>query len=592
MADFSIKNDYSKDSIVIECFDKIIISCYRDDKRKCCAECIKNRFINTRKDRVEISKSNDCEVSEIYKPLIKGLITVISSEKELIDNYGRRKVFLFDKNDFSIKAEYVTAVPDCDVCSTLPEDSEELSDSVGLQLIDKIYGADNIPFRSEDCVDIAKRIEIIALNKDFGAITTILDNYDSPFPIAVAMLPISSGQDEPGTGRTSSIEKSRAIALLEAYERYAGFTPKSKEVNCFKSLNEIKAEKLNVISLDKLILNQDTVPNEFTYGKKKFVFLPDKKYHWVYGYDITEKKSLLIPESLAYYGIKLKGEEYRYELIAYEVSNGCSVGSNIEEAVYNGFLEVIERDAFLTCWYMDREITRIILDDEFYSTKSKLHTEIKQFNSFYNDYKLDIYEISLSCHIPVVLLTVTRKETDKTKMNFMCAAAADENIYEAVRKALHEISSIFIGLQEKFQESLESIAIKGNDFSLIKNMDDHSLVWGYYKNLDMITFADQVKKTIRISDWNKEHMEYESLNSSFAAAVNELSDQEKHVVFVDQTTEEMKQISMSCAKVFVPGLIPMTFGADNIRISNERIKEVEKAEGRKVKIRFTPHPFP
>lgn len=189
-------------------------------------------------------------------------------------------------------------------------------------------------------------------------------------------------------------------------------------------------------------------------------------------------------------------------------------------------------------------------------------------------------------------MTVTRKEICSNKMNFMCAAAADENIIDAAQKAMHEISSIFIGLQERFEEEYESIAEKAMDMSLVADMEDHSLVWGYYKNLDKIHFKEQAADTRTMSELIASQDSSPNLNSSFARTIDELRSIGKEIIFVDQTTEEMRSIGMACAKCLITGLIPMTFGAANVRISDERIKEIEKAEKRKINVRFIPHPFP
>lgn len=578
--------------IVINSFDKLIISYADDENTVCCKECIRRRFITTRKDRANIESHIDDSCEVIFSTAVSVLTELLRNDAGLVDELNRRKAFILDKNDLSLSWEYVTPVPTCKTCGRLPDDTQELSDAAGKKVYDLIHGSESVPFRSRDCIALAKDIEKVALSKNFGFITTLLDNYDGPFPIAVAMLPLCDGRDEPGTGRTSSIEKSRAIALLEAIERYGGFVLRSKKTLVFKSLEELRAEGASMIDMRRLMLNQDSASNRGPYKNKKFYFYPDQRYHWVYGYDITNNRSLLVPEAIAYYGLKLKGSEYYHEIFAYEISNGCSVGADLTEAVYNGMLEVLERDAFLSCWYTDRSITRIVLDSGFLSEENGLRTEYEIFRNFYSDYDIDIYEISCQCHIHVVLMTVTRKEICSNKMNFMCAAAADENIIDAAQKAMHEISSIFIGLQERFEEEYESIAEKAMDMSLVADMEDHSLVWGYYKNLDKIHFKEQAADTRTMSELIASQDSSPNLNSSFARTIDELRSIGKEIVFVDQTTEEMRSIGMACAKCLITGLIPMTFGAANVRISDERIKEIEKAEKRKINVRFIPHPFP
>ena len=578
--------------IILNCFDNILISFSEHENDKCCRQCILKRFINTRKDRVSIKNATLKNIEKNFEPVVENVIDLLRKDDHLTDEYNRRKVYILNKNTLSLSWEYVSAVPVCDVCGDLPDDTAILADKIGKEVVTSIENENKMPFREYSSVKLSRKIEEIALSKNFGSITALLDNYDSPFPIAVAMLPLENGKDEPGTGRTASIEKSRAIALLEAYERYAGFLPRSKKVSVYNTYEELLKKGENVIGLKRMVLNEDSLCNNSEFANKKFYFKKNQPYHWVYGYNLTKEKNILVPETMAYYGTILKGGEYHKEIFAYEISNGCSVGGNITEAVYNGLLEVIERDAFLTAWYMDRSINRIIIDDEFMSSDNEFKRELEIFENFYSDYQLDVYEISCEVSIPVILMTVTKKIICENKMNFMCAAAADEDIFIAAQKALHEISSIFVGLQKRFEEEYDKIKIKADDLSLVENMDDHSLVGGYYKFLPNIMFDKQVTENICISDWKKEHSECDSLNSSLRKIVDELKKCGKEIIFTDQTTEEMKTIKMNCAKVWVTDTLPMTFGAFNSRISDKRKKEIEKIENRSISIRFTPHPFP
>lgn len=579
--------------IVWDLFDKILISYIDEKNNKCCQDCIRARFINTRKDRVYLRSLNTrTKIPAIYKRCVINMGYILKNDNKLIDEYERRKVYILDKNTLTIEVEYVSAIPDCPECSTIPIDSAELAEKEGMELIAQANQTATISFRENSCIDLAKKIEKIVLSKNFGIVTTVLDNYEGPFPIAVAMLPLEDGRDEPGTGRTDSIERSRAVALLEAFERYGGFLPRGKKVNIYATYNELRNYGYRMFDFKKAILNQDSITNKSLYKNTKFRFYKNQNYHWVYGYNITKQRSLLIPEAMAYYGIGLKGDEYRKEILTYEISNGCSLGASLLEAVYHGLLEVLERDAFLTCWYTDRKIRRIILDDVFFSGNNKLKSEVEIFKKYYHEFKVDIYDISCEFHIPVVLMTVTRKKINKKKMNFMCAAAADENIYNAIEKALHEISSIFMGLQKKFRDEYQNIQKKAENLLSVETMDDHSMVWGYYKNLDDIKFEDQVKDVISVSQWNEQQGRICSLNDSFKRLIEELNNYGKEIIIVNQTTEEMSRVNISCAKVFVPGLLPMTFGASNVRLSSKRIKEIGEMEHCKLNVRFIPHPFP
>ena len=581
-------------AIVIDYFDKILVSYVAQEHMKGCKHCLLSRFLNTRKDRTLVKNRNqnkNYRSNHMFQKLTSLLAAALEKDNRLLDEFGRRKFYLLDKNSLALSEDYFNPVPDCEICGSLPEDSEELICSSGAEMIGAIHSDKNIPFRQENKRSSYKRLETLILNKNVGIVTTLMDSLDGPFPISVAMLPIENGKDEPGSGRTTNIEDSRAIALFEAIERYAGFRPRGKRTMLYDSYHNLrKNENYEVIDIKKLMLHEDSLSNNSDYKNPSFRFDGAKKYHWIDGYNLSKEKAVILPETLGYYGLRIKDVSYEEEHFVYEISNGCSLGSSLLEASYYGLLEVIERDAFLSCWYTSRKIKKIILDDEFLMSDHALKKEIDTFCQYYEKFKVDIYDITSDTEIPTILITITRKEIDESCLNFMCAAATDIDIYVAIEKALHEISSVFLGFEEKFEADYERIKEIAEDLTRVRDMLDHSLVYGYYKNLDKITFDKQVFAHCNISQL--ERTDKTSLNKAYQMILENLSRIGKDVIVVDQTSEEMRKIGLSCSKTLIPGLLSMTFDARNVRLSEERVKELQEKEQQKLTVRYIPHPFP
>lgn len=70
---------------------------------------------------------------------------------------------------------------------------------------------------------------------------------------------------------------------------------------------------------------------------------------------MSQNRPILVPESIAYYSL---GHRDAY---VYETSNGCAIGGSLEEAIFHGILEVVERDAFLLTWYAELPLPALIL---------------------------------------------------------------------------------------------------------------------------------------------------------------------------------------------------------------------------------------
>ncbi len=577
-------------AIIIDYFNKILISYIEGHNAKGCRECLLKRFINTRKDRLYV-KNNQyyCRNIQLYESIVSGIIDKLKDDDELIDLNGRRAFYIFDKLNFSIDRDFFLPVPDCGCCGDLEEDSAEAMIKVGENMIKNINCEEKIPFRSKKKEELYDKLVSTILSKNVGIVTTLMDSTAGPLPLAVALLPVENGNDEPGSGRMSSIESSRAVAMLEAIERYAGFMPRGKKTIIYDSYNNLYKTN-RIIDIKKIILHEDSLSMNSKYENNVFRFNYNQNYHWVFGYNITTREAVLIPETLGYYGMKLKSDEYNKENFVYEISNGCSVGSTVLESAYYGALEVIERDAFLSTWYTSRKIKKLIIDTYAFEGGDRLCEEIEKFKDYYDDFDINFYDITNDVEIPTVLATMKRRHVDKRKMNFMCAAAADIDIVASINKSLHELSSVYLGFQEKFETEYERMEYLTNDLSNVEDMLDHSLVYGYYKNLNKIHFDKNVVNEEKLSDKLNERKYY--LNTAYKRLIENLKKIDKEIIIVDQTTEEMRHMGIYCTKTLIPGLLPMTFNAKNVRISRSRIDEMQKKQDEELKVRFLPHPFP
>lgn len=572
-------------------FGELLVSHYEGGG--CCLSCILTRYFNTRKDRAILKKSNAALGSAgsydfIFQDMARNIELLLNKDINLVDEFGRRKVVKIDSRTLNLETSYCNPVPDCEYCSTLPIDSEELAYDAGKQMLQEINSKSNLPFRKHKSVFWGNWIDKLFLDKNFGVISCLLDYFGGSFPTAIAMLPLENGIDEPGSGRTSSIDTSRAIAMIEALERYAGFRPRGKITKIFDSLYQLEQENYPVFEIQKFILNQNSISNKGITTNNKFIFDSHKKYHWVYGYNLTSQNAVLIPETLVYYGLVLKDSSYRDEIFTYEISNGCSTGGSLLESSYYGLLEVIERDSFLTMWYFDRRIIEIDFSGNL--IHEELIDNLVFFSKKYQEFKLRFFDISTNLTVKTVMCTIQRISVDKKKMNFMCATSSDFSIEEAMCKAMHEITSIFFGLEERFIEEYDDVVKKSKDITLIHNMTDHCLVYGHFEKIKDITFWDRITEIKKVEDY-MERPNF-SLNKAYSILIDELRKQDKDILVFDQTTEEMKKIGLYCTKTMVPGLLPMTFGYNNLRISQERVEDLERYEQKRLKVNFQPHPFP
>src|SRR6185295_9707032 len=73
---------------------------------------------------------------------------------------------------------------------------------------------------------------------------------------------------------------------------------------------------------------------------------PRREISWTRLWSLTHDTEKLLPTAYAYYG----HPEFKDRWCMPD-SNGCASGNSLEEAILQGFMELVERDAVALWWY-------------------------------------------------------------------------------------------------------------------------------------------------------------------------------------------------------------------------------------------------
>ncbi len=129
-------------------------------------------------------------------------------------------------------------------------------------------------------------------------------------------------------GKGLTREQARVSVIMEAIERYSAEIKARDRANfLFEPYDEEdEREKVDPASL---ILS------------KLSTFSPGSKLEWCVGYDLLRAEEVLVPANAVFhpYVSNRGGRLFRSD------SNGIASGNNLEEAIFHGITEVIERDA-------------------------------------------------------------------------------------------------------------------------------------------------------------------------------------------------------------------------------------------------------
>ena len=156
-------------------------------------------------------------------------------------------------------------------------------------------------------------------------------------------------------GKGSTRAQSEASALCEAIERYSG-AYHGDEIRRLKRYADFVAEgeAAAIHPNDVQLFSECQLDNAATINAEGHPYNivpprldPDVEISWSPVWSLTQERHRYLPTSMVYaMEAELKGDA---DFIA--DSNGCAAGNTLEEAILQGFFELVERDAFAIWWY-------------------------------------------------------------------------------------------------------------------------------------------------------------------------------------------------------------------------------------------------
>jgi ribosomal protein S12 methylthiotransferase accessory factor len=163
-----------------------------------------------------------------------------------------------------------------------------------------------------------------------------------------------------GKGTTPS--QARAGALCEALERYSGtWQPENRAQSASRAqLGEEAVDLAGCLGFSpRQYAGRDAwnATNDEPHAWIPRPLDPDQVIDWVPLQSLTHERTRLVPAAYAYYG----HPDLRLAFCASD-SNGCAAGATPAEAVAQGLLEVIERDAVGIWWFNRLRRPAISLD--------------------------------------------------------------------------------------------------------------------------------------------------------------------------------------------------------------------------------------
>ena len=241
---------------------------------------------------------------------------------------------------------------------------------------------------------------------------------------------LRSGMQSGSFGKGSTAEQGEASALMEAIERYSGIF-QGDEIRAKRRFLDF-APGDAIAPNDVLLFSEAQLRRGAEPGAQDDVeanpalFDETAKIDWSPAWSLRDERFKHLPTSLLYFF-------YRGPAAFSADSNGCAAGNTVAEAIVQGFLELVERDAYAIWWY--NRLRRPELDLSRFED-----TYVREFRKELADMgrKLWVLDITSDLGVPTYIAITHWLQDGRENVEFGSGAHFDARI--ALLRALTELN--------------------------------------------------------------------------------------------------------------------------------------------------------
>ncbi|MFD8478837.1 TOMM precursor leader peptide-binding protein [Kitasatospora sp. NPDC059673] len=242
-----------------------------------------------------------------------------------------------------------------------------------------------------------------------------------------------------GKGRTDV--QARASALGEAMERFSGVFQgdEARRTATFAELGDaaIHPERTLLYSAKQYAERDRWNVKQSMFNVVPEPFRTADRIEWSPAWSLTEQRHRWLPTQAMYYGYRHGGRFY-----AAGDSNGCAAGTSFEDAVLQGFFELVERDAVALWWY--NRVQRPAVDMDAFGDPY-----IDQLREVYRGLNREIWTLDLTADFGIPVVGAFSRRTDAApgsgiNEDLLIAFGAHLDPHIALTRALTEMNQ-FLG---------------------------------------------------------------------------------------------------------------------------------------------------
>ena len=243
------------------------------------------------------------------------------------------------------------------------------------------------------------------------------------------------------SGKGASSDQAEASALCEAVERRSGafHGDEIRRRARFEDFAAGEAIEPNAVQLysDRQYDNAEEI--NALGGRFNFVpsrFDPSAEIDWTPVWSLTRERHRYLPTSMLYYAAAESSTVY-----CGPDSNGCASGNTLEEAILQGFFELVERDAF-ACWWYNRLRLPEVDPDSFGDPY------LSGARDYYAACNRDLWMLDLTNDLGIPVFAAVSRRTDKEAEDILFSAGAHLDPHIAAMRAVCELNQYLAAVRD------------------------------------------------------------------------------------------------------------------------------------------------
>jgi len=229
--------------------------------------------------------------------------------------------------------------------------------------------------------------------------------------------------------------QARASALCEALERASGVLrgDEPRRTARFQDLGDFGIHPNMVMLYSTRQYEQRDAWNarKSLWTRVPVPFEEEAEIEWTPVWSLTRQEMRYLPTALCYY----EYPQPKDRAYCMACSNGNAAGNTLEEAILQGFLELVERDGVALWWYNRLQRPAVDLDsfDEPY-----LH----QLSPFLKERQRDLWVLDLTTDLQIPVFAALSRRTDGSSERILIGFGAHLDARIAVLRAVTELNQM------------------------------------------------------------------------------------------------------------------------------------------------------